>query len=113
MRRLLRLMLASTVVVAGADAWAQQPAPAASAPTSSPPAAVGGDATAHFQRALELYQEQDFPGALVEFRRAYELNPSYKLFYNIGQVCYQLTDYACALKNFESYLKEGAGSVSS
>lgn len=70
------------------------------------------DAPAHFQRALDLYQEQDFAGALVEFRRAYEIAPTYKLFYNIGQVCYQLTDYACALDNFELYLKEGGGSIS-
>lgn len=75
--------------------------------------AGAADAPAHYQRALELYQEQDFAGALVEFRRAYELNPSYKMQYNIGQVCYQLTDYACALRSFEQYLREGGGAVSS
>lgn len=70
------------------------------------------DAPAHYQRALELYQEQDFAGALVEFRRAYELSPSYKMQYNIGQVCYQLTDYACALRSFEQYIREGGSSIS-
>lgn len=85
----------------------------ATAQTTPPATDAGGtDAAAHYQRALELYQEQDFAGALVEFRRAYELNPSYKMQYNIGQVCYQLNDYACALRSFEQYLKEGGGSVS-
>lgn len=103
------LSLASVTIVfaLAREGHAQQP-------TSTQPAQAGsgGDAGTHFQRALELYQEQDFAGALVEFRRAYELAPTYKLYYNIGQVCYQLTDYACALRSFESYVKEGGGSIS-
>lgn len=66
-----------------------------------------------FKRGLELYEEQDFPNALIEFRRAYELQPSYKILYNLGQVCFQLTEYACALRNFEKYLKEGGTNVAS
>lgn len=120
MRSLLGSTLALALMFAGATSWAQPSTTPATTPSTTPstpppPAtpAGGGDATTHFQRALELYQEQDFAGALVEFRRAYELNPTYKLYYNIGQVCYQLTDYACALSNFENYLKEGGASVSS
>ena len=70
-------------------------------------------AESEFQRALELYQEQDFAGALVEFRRANTLAPSYKLLFNIGQVCYQLNDYACALNNFEQYKAGGGNALSS
>jgi PEGA domain-containing protein len=82
----------------------KQPAPSA-APTD--------EALARFKRGLELYEEQDFTGALVEFRRAYEISPNYKVLYNIGQVCFQLTDYACALKNFERYLAEGGNNIAS
>ncbi|WP_394826747.1 PEGA domain-containing protein [Pendulispora albinea] len=70
------------------------------------------EAQMRFKRGLELYEEQDFPNALIEFRRAYELQPTYKILYNLGQVCFQLTEYACALRNFEKYLKEGGSNVS-
>ncbi len=87
-------------------------APAAPAAPARAPAATG-ESEAHFQRGIELHQEQDFAGALVEFRRSYELAPTYKMLYNIGQVCYQVNDYACALRSFESYLKDGDANVSS
>lgn len=106
----LALTLASTVVVTSAAA--QTPAPSDPKANGAAPAS-GGDAPAHFARALELYQEQDYAGALVEFRRAHELAPSYKMLFNIGQVCYQLNDYACAMRSFETYLREGGSAVSS
>jgi hypothetical protein len=71
------------------------------------------EATRRFKRGLELYEEQDYTNALIELRRAYELAPSYKLLFNIGQICYQLTDYACSLRSFEQYLKDGGNAVSS
>jgi len=60
-----------------------------------------------YQRGIELFEEKDFQGALIELRRAYQLAPTYKLQYKIGQVCYRLQDYACALRSFEAYLSEG------
>jgi len=69
-------------------------------PVAQPTAGNVEEATQRFKRGLELYEEQDFPNALIEFRRAYELQPSYKILYNLGQVCFQLTEYACALRNF-------------
>ncbi len=109
MRKLCTGALALTLMLVGSVAAAQP-----STAPKPPPAAANAEAEAgtHFQRALELYEEQDFAGALVEFRRAHDLFPTYKLFYNIGQVCFQLNDYACALKNFEAYLKDGGGNVS-
>jgi tetratricopeptide (TPR) repeat protein len=91
---------------AAGPARAAPPSPAHGAPATS-------ESEAHFQRGLELHQEQDFAGALVEFRRSYELMPTYKMLYNIGQVCYQLNDYACALRSFETYLKEGDAAIAS
>ena len=64
------------------------------------------EASQHFQRGLKLFDEQDFRAALIEFRRANELVPNPNVFYNIGQSCYQLQDYVCALQAFERYLAE-------
>ena len=49
--------------------------------------------------------------ALVELRRAYELAPSYKLLFNIGQVHLQKSDYASALDSFERYLAQGGDKI--
>ena len=65
------------------------------------------DAQLRFQRGVELYNEGDLGGAFVEFKRAYELVPSYKILYNLGQVSYQRHDYASALRYFRQYLGEG------
>lgn len=74
-------------------------------------AASHDEASKRFARGLELYREGAYPAALIEFRRAYALVPSYKLLYNIGQVCYQLQNYACALQSLEQYLGEGGPDV--
>jgi len=70
------------------------------------------EATSRFQRGKELYEESDYAAALTEFKRAYELVPNYKLLYNIGQVSFQLQDYASALRSFSRYLQEGQGEIS-
>ena len=115
-------------MVATSGAWAQ-PGAAPSASTEQPvqPPPTGSQvATSHaatnpkdqeeamqrFNRAVGLYEEQDYAAALIEFRRAYELAPTYKLLYQIGQVSYKLRDYAGALRAFERYLKEGGAEIS-
>jgi hypothetical protein len=70
-----------------------------------------GEAQARFRRGLELYAEDDFRAALVEFQRAYELAPSFRILYNIAQVQFQLQDYAGSLRSFERYLQEGADGI--
>jgi hypothetical protein len=62
------------------------------------------EAGKHFQRGVTLYGETDYRGALVEFKRAYELAPNPAVLYNIGETEYQLRDYATALSTFERYL---------
>jgi len=69
------------------------------------------EAQARFDRGREFFEDGDFSAALVEFRRAYELSPNYKLLYNVGQVCYQLQDYPCALQSFSKYLADGGSEV--
>ncbi len=70
------------------------------------------EASTRYARGIELYKEENYKAALVEFKKAYELTNEYKVLYNIGQVCYQLQDYVCAVTSFEGYLKRGADEVS-
>jgi PEGA domain/Tetratricopeptide repeat len=65
------------------------------------------EAGTRFQRAVTLYNEADYRGALSEFKRAYEISPNVNVLYNIGQAYYQLQDYGNALTTFERYLTEG------
>ncbi len=68
-------------------------------------------ADVHFRHAVELYREGDYAAALVEFQRAYELEPAYQVLYNIASAQDQLQDYARALRTFERYLREGGDKI--
>jgi hypothetical protein len=68
-------------------------------------------AAVRFQRAVELYREGSFPGALAEFSRAYQLSPSYLVLYNIAQTQYALQDFVGAYKSLVQYMAEGAGQI--
>lgn len=88
----------------------------AAAPAFAQPAGGGGgnainEAQVHFARGAELYDEDNFRGALIEFQRAYELAPSYKILFNIGQVEMELQNYAGALRAYTRYLREGGPDV--
>lgn len=69
------------------------------------------EARLHFKRGSALYDENNFRAALAEFQRAYELAPSYKLLFNIGQVHMELQNYAGALRAYNRYLGEGGAEV--
>ena len=69
------------------------------------------EARARLERGRQLYAEGAFEAALVEFQRAYELNPSYKILYNIGLIEQQLNDFVAALRNYQRYLVEGKGEI--
>jgi hypothetical protein len=71
------------------------------------------EARARYERGMQLYNEGASEGALVEFERAYQLAPSYKLLYNIALIRLQLNDYAQALKAFQEYLAEGGTEIAS
>jgi tetratricopeptide (TPR) repeat protein len=64
------------------------------------------EAASRFQRGVTLYSQGDYQGALLEFRRAYEITPNGSVLYNIAETEYQLRDYASALTTFERYLVE-------
>jgi hypothetical protein len=103
------LALAAALCLLPPSAFAQGPAPAA-----HPGAAAGSasEADAHFRRGVELYKEADYATALIEFRRAYEIDPRYQALYDIGETYDQLQDYASALKTFERYLHDGGPQIS-
>ena len=88
-------------------------APAAPA-TPAAPTADGGDvdqARQHFTQATKLYKEGDFDAALVQFERAYEVKPNYKVLYNIGQTYFQLRQYVEARDAMQRYVKEGGAQI--
>jgi hypothetical protein len=83
-------------------------APSAPAATSAPALAEGRE---HFNRGLALYREANFGGARVEFQRAYDIAPSFRILFNLGQVAFELQDYAAAVTAFSRYLSEGGDKV--
>jgi hypothetical protein len=72
-----------------------------------PPKADSAETRERFRRGVEFYDEGDYKLALIEFERAYQLSPSYKILYNIGQVHSQLGHYAKAVEWLNRYLQEG------
>jgi hypothetical protein len=72
---------------------------------------VVAKAREHFRRGTDYYAEGDYRAALIEFERAYSLQPTHRLFYNLGQLSYELRDYARAERYFRRYLVEGEGEV--
>lgn len=84
---------------------------AAVAPAATARADARDEAAEHFKRGTDLYDEGDFRAALIEFRRAYALAPNFKVLFNIGNVQYQLGDYAGAKKTLEQYLEEGGARI--
>jgi hypothetical protein len=89
----LGLCLAALAVAAPAGAYGQ-------------PENVAAEASRRFQRGVQLYNEGDFRGAVVEFRKAYTLLPRASALYNIGQTEFQLREYASALRTLERFLVE-------
>jgi PEGA domain len=71
---------------------------------AQPPNDAAQEASQHFRHGVELYNETDYAGALVEFKRAYALAESSAALFNIGESQYQLQDYAGALTTFQHFL---------
>ncbi len=69
------------------------------------------EARVQFKQGLALYTEAKFEQAAIAFGRAYELKPTYKLLYNIGQVENELSHYAAALEAYTRYVTEGGEDI--
>ncbi len=91
-------------------------APPTPAAPSAPPAAAADDAKMseakeRYDRGIKLFDEGRFELAAIEFQRAYDLAPSYRILYNIGETQFQRGKYSEAVKTLEAYLKEGASEI--
>ena len=78
---------------------------------ASAPETPLAEARQRYQHALALFEQGDHRAALVEFREAYRLAPSFRILYNIALVNVALDDSAAAIQAFENYLQEGGANV--
>jgi hypothetical protein len=69
------------------------------------------EARQHFRRGIDLYEERDYNGATVEFRRAYQRAPHFRILYNLAQSAQEMHDWVSALDHFTRYLMDGAGQI--
>lgn len=84
---------------------------AAAEEPQTPQQAKVDEAKGHYRRARELYDENNFRGALVEMQRAYDLSGSAALLFDLGQIQYQLQEYPGALAAFTKYLASNKGEI--
>ncbi len=89
------------------DATAGAPGGAEAGSDQEPDGKVA-EARQRFDRGLQLYRDGDYELALIEFSRAYEIVPDFRVLYNIAQVSMTLGRYAQARRSLEQYLKDGA-----
>ncbi|HEY8075607.1 MAG TPA: hypothetical protein VIF62_15890, partial [Labilithrix sp.] len=66
-----------------------------------------------FDRGIKQAQNGDSNAALASFRAAYAKAPSFRVLYNIGQLCSRIGDAACAVRAYRDYLDEGGTQVPS
>jgi len=76
-----------------------------------PGGAADDEARAAFQAGVGHYEAGRLEEALAEFRHAYELKPSWKILFNIGQCEATAGRYGLALEMFERYIVEGGDEV--
>jgi hypothetical protein len=65
----------------------------------------------HFDLGNELYQEQRFGDALLEYDEAYRLSHNYKILFNRGQCLVMLRREPEAIEAFEQYLAGGGDEI--
>lgn len=77
--------------------------------------AITDAARAHFRAGVNLMQDPDgarYGEAFVEFRRAYQDSPSWKILGNLGICAMKLERTGEAIEAFEKYLEEGGENLS-
>jgi hypothetical protein len=111
---LVAFVVLAASVLAASPALAQGATPAAGAqpaPSKDASADPVERARVHYERGLQLFNEENYDAALFEFDRAYELAPSYKILYNMGRIQRQQHNYAAAIRSYSRYLREGGAGV--
>jgi len=69
------------------------------------------EARKHYDRAIELVDDGQLEGAIVEFQRSYDLTHHFAVLYNIGQVFVSLAKPVEAVDAYERYLAGGANKI--
>jgi hypothetical protein len=110
MTSLLR-RVALAILVASSAAAFSSPGRAQPAAPAAPSADAVKEAESHFRRGVALYKDGDPTGALVEFKRTYELAPNFHILFNLGQTYFQLQHYADALRTLQEFLTEGGAQI--
>lgn len=105
------IVMMSVWMTASGTASAQGQGESTPAPATPESGSNLEEARVHYERAIELYNEDSFEAALVEIRRAYDIAPSYKMLYNIGHIQRARKDFASALQAFERYLEQGKDAI--
>lgn len=99
----LRAALVVAPLLMSASAAAQ---PAPTAPPLTP--AQRAEAQERFARALTLFEQRNYEGALAEFERVYQLTGRADLLFNIGRTQQSLGRYPEAATALEEYLRRAA-----
>jgi hypothetical protein len=69
------------------------------------------EARKHYDRAIELVDDGQLEGAMVEFQRSYDLTHHFAVLYNIGQVFVSLAKPVEAVDAYERYLIDGGKKI--
>jgi tetratricopeptide (TPR) repeat protein len=78
---------------------------------AAPGRATADEALDAYKKGASLFDGAQYLEAAAAFRQAYDLKPSWKLLYNIGQCEAAAKRYGHALVAFESYLVEGGDEI--
>lgn len=101
--KLLRLTLGLLILGLGSGSAVAQ---------NGPDKAARKEAEEHFVRGVEHHDNADYRAALIEFKQAYRIAPTYHLLYNLGQESVELRNYVDAHAYFLQYLSDGGSKVS-
>jgi hypothetical protein len=100
--------LVAALLLTAAQSFAAPPAAPAPVDVRSQ---LSDTARRAWDAAKQLAGASDYKGALVEFRRAYDLSHDPRVLYNVGVTEKLLTHYARAVDAWERELREGAAEL--
>jgi hypothetical protein len=78
---------------------------------AGPSADTKAEAKKHYDRAMELNEDGQTAGAIVELKRAYEIAPHHTVLYNLGQAYITLEKPVEAVDALKRYLAEGGKAI--
>jgi tetratricopeptide (TPR) repeat protein len=67
------------------------------------------EAREHYAQGVELYRARRYALALSQFEQAYALHADPRLLFTLGQVQYELEEYARAVLSLRAYLQQARG----